>query len=157
MSKSRLSGSVALIVALCAAVLGCAGSSATKQQLRTSAQSEAFIAAVARHGEADGWTLSAGASPSATRVWAERAAIADLGTRLRREGGEWGCELAANTFRVGHVGIYSVGDRQVLADHAVEAGAAKPQVKAFEADFLKMSMADLREATAAVCPGAYFG
>jgi len=108
-------------------------------------------------GDVKDWSLAAAASPTAARVWAERAVIADLGGRLRKEGSDWGCELSASSFRVGHVGTYSVGDREALARQAVEAGAKTAQVKAFEADFLKMAMADLREVTAAVCHEAYFG
>jgi hypothetical protein len=83
--------------------------------------------------------------------------IEDLGARIRREGESWGCELAAGSFRLGSVGVFSVGDRRSLASEAVQSGAKEAQVKAFFSDILRLPMGDLRSVTAALCPEAYFG
>jgi len=154
--RARILGSM-LAVATAVAVAGCSNANRHRLELRTPAQSSRFLASVARHGNVEDWALAPGASSAATRVWSEGAAIEDLGARIRREGGNWGCELAASSFRVGSVGVFSVGDRQSLANEAAISGAKDAQIKAFYSDILKMSMADLRELTASVCPNAYLG
>lgn len=125
--------------------------------LRTRTQASRFIASVARDGGAGRWVLAVGASAVARRVWSESDAIEDLGARIRHEGGEWGCELAAASYRVGHVGVFSVGDRRALASEAITSGATQAQVDAFYTDITKMWMKDVRETTSAVCPYPYFG
>jgi hypothetical protein len=139
-------------LALMAALLvGCAN----PKELRTSGQSTSFIANVARGDSVDGWRLAAGASGDATRAWAERGAIADLGVRLRREGRTWACEFAENSIRLrSSFGVFSTGDRTGLAQTAKALGAKSEQVNALLSDVLKLSVSDLREARAAICPSA---
>ena len=90
-------------------------------------------------------------------MWYERGAIEDLGDRIRREGGEWGCTLVAASYRVGHDGTFSVGDRTSQASDALASGAKQNQVEAFYSDILKLKMSDLRAFAVAVCPYPYFG
>jgi hypothetical protein len=137
--------------------VGCSGARARRQELRTPVQASLFLTSVARRGGVEDWQPAPGVSAAANRVWAEREAIADLGARIRREGGEWGCELAAGSVRASSFGVFSAGDRQSLAEAAAQSGAKQTQIEAFFADELKLSLRDLRAVTVAVCPEADFG
>ncbi|MGA7703345.1 MAG: hypothetical protein WB998_00450 [Solirubrobacteraceae bacterium] len=159
MDRTRLLGSLLATLALttsgCSSIDRRRGLNHARGEVRTPAQALQFLTSVARKGNVDDWVLAAGASLLAKRVWSEREAIENLGLRIREEGGEWGCELAASSYRVGHVGIFTVGDREALASEARVGGAKQAQVEAFFADMLKMSMGDLRSVTVAVCSNPY--
>jgi hypothetical protein len=132
-----------------ALLLGCAN----VKELRTGEQATNFIVNIARGGAIGGWRLATGAGGDATRVWAERAAIQDLGVSVRREGRTWACEFAENSIRLrSSFGVFSAADRRSLADTATILGAKSERVNELLSDVLKLSVPDLSKATAAACP-----
>jgi hypothetical protein len=138
-------------VALAGALL--VGCSTAKDELRTPGQSTSFIVNVARGGKISDWRLVSGASSDAARTWSEREAIHDLGTGLRLEGTAWACEFAENSIRLRTaLGPFSTGDQRSLVETAEGLGAKRERVNALLSDVLKLSVADLSKARAAVCP-----
>lgn len=122
-------------------------------ELRTSGQSTNFIVSIARGGSSDDWHLTDGADSDAIRVWAERAAIGDLGIRLRREGRTWACELVENSIRLRNsFGLFTKGDRESLANTAKILGAEPGPIEALSSDVLRLSISDLTTASATLCP-----
>lgn len=156
MDRSRLTGPVLVLIASLA-MFGCSSSAGGPHLgLRTPAQASRFITSVAKHGNPDRWALVAGASTIAARVWAERAAVADIGSRVRREGSEWGCGLLVGSVNSSSFGVFSRGDHEALANVAETSGATPAQVQAVFSDVSKLSLPDLRKVTAALCPNEYF-
>ena len=152
MDSNRLLG---LLLAAVLVLSGCSSTDSQRSELRTPTQASRFVASIARGGAIDAWRLAPGASGRATRAWEQRRAIADLGFRLRHEGGRWGCELAISSYGISQVGVFSIGDRQSIGAGARLLGAKEAQVKALFLDIEKTSRANLRAAINAVCPYAY--
>ena len=137
-----------LLILLAAVLVGCSGSSS--DELRTPAEATSFISAIARGGAAADWRLSTGASSAATRVWSERAAIADIGLRLRRLKKAWACEFAEGSAVMGD-GKLSPGDGIAVTGIAEQKGAKPAEVGPMLTDAFRIYGPDLAKTTTAVC------
>jgi transposase len=129
------------------ALVGCSNST----ELRSSDQSTAFIAAVARGASAANWRLAPGATRAATLAWAERDALSALGRALRREGNAWSCEFAEEAGQLHSIGRFTRGDREAVTTKARELGVARAKIDALLHEVLQLADPDLVRATNAVC------
>jgi hypothetical protein len=125
---------------------GCSDS----KELSTPSHAKAFIADVTRGNRAADWRLAPSASPEAKRAWKERAAIQDMGRRLRQTKAAWACELAEGSSTIGASG-FTEGDSIAISQIAKRKGAKSTEVDPLIADVFKLSIPDLKTLTAAAC------
>lgn len=140
-----LSASIAV-----AAAAGC-GSSEAPGELRTSAQTNRFVADIAHGGSTTSWHLVDKPERVAARAWSERAAIADLSTRIRAlRGAVWACDLVEGSVQIGF-GRFTEGDRITVVSIARQKGAKPAQIQPMIADIVKIANPDLRVLSTTLC------
>jgi hypothetical protein len=137
-----------LLTVLAAVLVGC--SSASSGELHTPSEATSFIVAIARGGSPAHWHVSTGASAAATRVWSERATIADFGSRLRRLKKAWACEFAEGSAVMGD-GKLSPADIIALTQIAERKGAKPAEISPLLTDVLEIYEPDLAKTMTAVC------
>jgi hypothetical protein len=139
-----------MLLAASVMIVGC---SSAKDPHRLSTRSDAsrFVADVARGGELARWQLASGASSDATRVWSERSAIQDMGSRLRHTKAPWACEFAEDASVLYRFGKFSVGDRYGVSTIARNKGAKPGEIRPLLNDVLQMTGSDLAQLTTAAC------
>lgn len=93
----RVLGLIVALVVVVAWVAGCGG-----KELKTAAQADDFIEAIARGGSIDDWVHEAGAIALADNAWSNRSKIQSLGAKLRKEA-EWACDVAGYVQTAGNV------------------------------------------------------
>jgi hypothetical protein len=136
--------------AIALALAGCSGSAAPGE-LRTSSEAQHFVADIARGGSTASWHLTSKAQGDALRAWAEQAAIADFGARIRGlRYAIWACDLAEGSAQIGY-GRFTEGDRITVVSIARHKGAKPAQIDPLVADVTKIANPDLQIASTALC------
>jgi hypothetical protein len=142
-----------LPMAIAATFVGCGP---TPQELRTAEQSSEFIGDIARGGKGGDWKLADGAVADATRAWAVRGTIHDLGAKLRDKGADWACDAAHKVERAGKVidGIYlelKPEDRNAIIASAEKSGADPSEVDSLIDEALRLTDSELVKTITVAC------
>jgi hypothetical protein len=94
---------------------GVQGASHALHELQNAQQAKRFIVDVAKGRSPDSWELADNAAAKADHAWADRNAIARLGSALRQHGTEWGCKAAKRVHQA-HELLSDAGQRMSITE-----------------------------------------
>jgi hypothetical protein len=121
------------------------------RELRTPGQAAGFVVEVAGGESPGNWKLASKPAAEAAQAWSDRAAVDDLGHRLRSEGSSWACEFAHKSVSLGSIGYFNENDSRIETMEATGLGVRSDRISATLHDIVTMPYQEFVLVTTSIC------